>query len=75
MLRLANLCQTEFPDVGEELKLRPRVGARLGISVYVDTGAIRMLFDVEFDHRVLKRNTHTLSVDLSNLDAAMISRG
>lgn len=44
-----------------------------GISVYVDTGSARVLFDTGPDPQVLKRNARMLGVDLSGLDAVVIS--
>ena len=46
-----------------------------GISVYVDTGSAKILFDTGPDPRVLERNARTLGVDLSSLNAVVISHG
>lgn len=44
-----------------------------GLSIYVETGPVRVLFDANSDYRVLEHNSRVLGVDLSRLDYAVLS--
>ena len=52
---------------------RPDLQTAWGVSIYVETPSARILFDTGPDPEVLKHNAEVLGIDLSKIDAVVIS--